>query len=339
MHKQKPKIGRRILLAIVLFVIFMLSWNSIKLNKTITIKPGDTFQVFVKDASFMQKFKIKTYLMFHRDIDLSKLEIWSYIFSGKYSKAEFLDTIVAWPRVKYQRITVLEWRSIYDIDANLTAKWLITTGQYLSLVTDPVIIKKYTDKYSFLSSTKKTLTSLEWFLYPDTYNVDVEKNPVDQLVYLQLEAFKSKVWNVVENNISSAKLNWRDSMIMASIVEKEERNDKNKPVVAGILINRLKIGMRIDADITLCYWYKQPYETCTPNFIVRNLNDTKNPYNTRQQYWLPPQPIANPSLSTIQAVLNDENLGYIYYLHDMNWQIHYAKTTDEHTQNKNMYLK
>jgi len=58
-------------------------------------------------------------------------------------------------------------------------------------------------------------------------------------------------------------------LILASVVEKEERNTKNKPTVAGIFFNRLANGMRLDADITLCYGLHEPYETCTPALISR----------------------------------------------------------------------
>jgi UPF0755 protein len=74
--------------------------------------------------------------------------------------------------------------------------------------------------------------------------------------------------------------------------------------------------MRLDADITLCYGLKEPYETCTPSVIVKKISDKSNIYNTRQNYGLPPQPIANPSVESIVAVLNFQKTDYLYYLHD-----------------------
>lgn len=72
-------------------------------------------------------------------------------------------------------------------------------------------------------------------------------------------------------------------LTLASVIEKEERAAANKPTVAGIFLKRLSLGMRIDADITLCYGLKTGYETCTPVLIAKSVSDTKNPYNTRQQ--------------------------------------------------------
>lgn len=69
---------------------------------------------------------------------------------------------------------------------------------------------------------------------------------------------------------------------MASIVEKEERNNANKATVAGILLKRFQIGTLIGADISLCYSFKQPYKVCTPSFIGQHVSEDTNPYNTRR---------------------------------------------------------
>ena len=111
---------------------------------------------------------------------------------------------------------------------------------------------------------------------------------------------------------------------LASIIEKEERNPINKPRVVGIFLNRIQQGMRIDADITLCYGLHQGYEKCKPDLIVRSLKDTTNLYNTRVHSGLTPGPISSPSLETILAVLNVEKTSNLYYLHDMQGNIRYA---------------
>jgi UPF0755 protein len=67
----------------------------------------------------------------------------------------------------------------------------------------------------------------------------------------------------------SSKITWYDTVILASIVEKEERTTTNKPTVAGVFFNRLANSMRLDADITLCYGLHEPYETCTPVLISK----------------------------------------------------------------------
>ena len=96
--------------------------------------------------------------------------------------------------------------------------------------------------------------------------------------------------------------------------------------------------MKLDADITLCYGLQQPYASCTPSVIANNISDKSNPYNTRQKGGLPPQPISNPSVESIIAVLHPQTSEYLYYLHGSDGIIHYGRTLEEHNANKK-YLK
>ena len=338
-NKSKPKKKKYWIRIIILLIICIgrYQWSKgIHITAEVRIMPGDNFQKLLEPLASRDKTRIKVYIKSHK-IDFSKLEPGTYDFSGAYSKDDFIKTILAGPSNKYLRITILEGRSSYDIDQALSRKGISSPGAYLQFITDPTIIAKYQAKYPFLQNV--TLKTLEGFLYPDTYNVDAGDNPIDQLVYLQLEAFKNKVYLPHQQEIAGQGNNWYNSLILASIVEKEEKNGANKATVAGIFIKRLQSNMRLDADITLCYGLQQPYEACTPAVIAQHINDTTNPYNTRQQKGLPPQPISNPSVESIVAALNPQASDYLFYLHDKSGNIHYAKTVDEHNQNKVNYLQ
>ncbi len=332
---KKKKSGIRIVILLVICVLRYIWGKGFSLNAEIKILPGGTISSLIKPLSSRNQARLKVYIKTHH-VDFSQLEPGTYEFSGHYSKSQFIQTILAGPSNKYIKITVLEWRSIYDIDASLTKKWIINQWEYIALVTDPTIIAKYQAKYPFLSNINIPLTTLEWFLYPDTYNLDAVNNIVDQLVYLQLETFKKRVRDTHQSEISST--NRYQNMILASIVEKEERNNANKATVAGIFFKRLNIWMKLDADITLCYGLHQPYATCTPNVIAKNISDENNPYNTRKKWWLPPQPISNPTVESIVAVLHPQATDYLFYLHGSDGTIHYGRTLEEHNANK-QYLK
>jgi len=333
---KKPKIWRWILLGLLIIIVrIVFIGGNFSYNKTITIKQGDTFQTLLKDFSWKQKIRIKWYVR-HHDIDFSNLTMGSYVFSGEYSPASFVQFVQEWPKFQYTTIKILEGWSMYDIDNALSNKWYLTTGAYIQFISNPALISTYQTKYSFLKWLQ--LKSLEGFLYPDTYKVDKEKDLLDQLIYLQLEAFKKRVWKDAEGIVGISPLSWYDSIKLASIVEKEERSTVNRPTVAGILIKRLKMGTLIGADISLCYFFEKPYSECKPAFISQHIQDN-NPYNTRVVKGLPPTPVSNPSASSIMSVLQPQQSDYFYYLHDMNGSIHYGKTLDEHNQNRNMYLK
>lgn len=333
---KKRKTWTRIVILFVIIVLRYIWGKGFSLDAEIKILPGGTISSLLKPLSSRNQTRLKVYIKTHH-VDFSQLEPGTYEFSGHYTKSKFIQTILAGPSNKYIKITVLEWRSIYDIDASLTKKWVINQWEYIALVTDPTIIAKYQAKYPFLSNINIPLTTLEWFLYPDTYNVDAGNNIVDQLVYLQLGAFKTRVRDTHQSEISN--INRYQNMILASIVEKEERNNANKATVAGIFFKRLNIWMKLDADITLCYGLHQPYASCTPSVIARNISDKSNPYNTRQNGWLPPQPISNPTVESIVAVLHPQATDYLYYLHGSDGTIHYWKTLEEHNQNKKNYLQ
>ena len=96
--------------------------------------------------------------------------------------------------------------------------------------------------------------------------------------------------------------------------------------------------MKIDADITLCYGLRTSYTSCTPAVIARNVSDKNNVYNTRAIRGLPPTTICNPTRESINAVINPQASDYLYYLHDMQGNIHYGTTLEEHNANKAKYL-
>lgn len=335
--KKNKKIWRWIVVALVIFGGWFTLRPSFELNQTIELKAGESAQVFFQSLDWNHRIQVKMYVKNH-NTDFSTIDAGNYIFSGSYTPASFVETILAGPQIDYATITVLEWWSIYDIDSSLSAKWLISNWDYIAFVTNPSIISKYKERYPFLKSIS-TLTTLEGFLYPDTYKVDKEWNIIDQLVYLQLEAFNKTVWNSATQLLDKQKLSRYEAMTLASIVEKEERNDSNKATVAWILLKRFQIGTLIWADVSLCYYFKQPYKLCTPAVIGQNVKDSTNPYNTRALKWMPPTPISNPNISSILAVLQPQETPYFFYLHDDKWAIHYATTLDEHNQNKKFYIK
>lgn len=342
-RKSKPKIFRRILLLILVVLAYNIFLAPINLNEKITINQWDNFSVFLKDLSSIQKTRIKLYAKLNHK-NISDLDIWNYTFNGKYSPKEFVNIILKWPKQDFLVYTALEWRSIYDIDSDLTKKWYISAGQYVSYVSDYNFIHQL--DYEFLNEQTyiwKSLPSLEWFLYPDTYYLIKGKDVIPQLVKAQLDWFNNKIRKKYKSEIDS-KINQSDSLsfyqrlTLSSIVEKEERNNANKPTVAWILLKRFQSNIRLDADITLCYGYKIPYEKCTPAVIWNRIFDDSNIFNTRRKFWLPPQPISNPSAETFASTINYKKTDYLFYLHDDQWKIHYAVDLAWHNQNRQDYL-
>lgn len=320
-----------IIWAVLLTIIFafyqVLSVGSTVIHKwTYTIQEGDTA------SSIPKRFNI--------DVNNTLYKIWlktvwinptlkagNFNINKDISLSELLQKSLNNPQALEDEITILPGRNIYDIDESLSTKWIINKWDLISFSEN--IPADIMSKYTFL----KWVNSLEWFLYPDTYRIPKDAKIWD-IVLILLSEFKSKV-------ADNFKLNWTklyNDMIMASIVQKEERNKENQPIVAWILLKRIESWIAIWADATVCYSYKKTSLECTPAFIWTKIH-TRSSYNTRSQLWLPPTPISNFTSDTFWAVFSPEVSPYYYYLHDNEWYIHFAKTLDEHVRNKNLYLK
>lgn len=311
----------------------------------LTIEEGDTLVSVLADQSWLDRYRVRRAAGRH-GFEPWSLAIGTYgTLSGSLSIGDFYTWLAAGPSTMYEKVTVLEGWSIYDTDELLVDKWRIRPGEYISYVTDPAVIRDLRTQYSFLDIGPNGLSSLEWFLYPDTYYIDLDDPLLPQLVTLQMNAFSERIWLVMGNNI----LEWvarndvwvssYELLTMASVVLKEERNASYQSLVAGVFHNRLEANMRLDADITLCYGLAIPYESCAPRTIVEHLDDASNPYNTRAVAWLPPTPISSLTPAVVRAVIDVDFHDYMYYLHDPQGVIHPAVTYQKHLDNKKQYLQ
>ena len=187
---------------------------------------------------------------------------------------------------------------------------------------------------SFTQEFLSASAELEGFLFPDTYLFpkDAEATSV---VKKMRSTFDIKTAELKEG-IDASTLTLKEIIILASIIERETRTEGERPIVAGVLINRLNIGMGLQADATVQYavgtagnWWP----ILTKEDLLVN-----SPYNTYRFRGLPPAPIANPGLSSITAAVFPEESDYLYYLHDAKGQAYFARTLAEHNENVRQYL-
>ena len=176
--------------------------------------------------------------------------------------------------------------------------------------------------YEFLKTIKAN--SLEGFLFPDTYEFR-DSDGASVILGKFLENFELKAGNLV---------NSYNTLTTASILEKEVQTEQDMRIVAGILNNRLRLGMLLQVDATLAH--------ITGKKTGQITNQDKlidSPYNTYKYTGLPPAPIANPGLKAINAALNPTSSDYLYYLTSQDGATYFAETLEEHNKNKNLYLR
>ncbi len=280
-------------------------------------------------ASLPKAFNLQispTYLKLYLRLSWTKSDIkaWSFTINDDMTFQEFLIKKASKPDWLDREITILPWWNIFDIDEMLAYKSVIKPGELITLSKN--ISPALTSKYPFLK-----WHSLEGFIYPDTYRVALDAK-LEDILKVTLDEFVKKIYT------SNKWSDFYDNLIMSSIVEKEERDPLNKPIVAWILLKRLKENIAIWADATVCYQYEITSSNCTSQFIWEKIY-IKSKYNTRERAWLPPTPISNMSADTFDAVANPKSSQYYYYLHDLKWNIHYASSLKEHNNNKFKYLR
>lgn len=342
-----------ILVIISMSVFFLLTLKyiinkDIYLEKEVIINKWDTMSLLYDAMTSIDRIWFKLFIKLN-NIDTSKIQEWIYQFSWVYNKQEILDNLNQWPQLSYTKVVILEWRNKYDIDEYLFNVGVAQKWQYIEAVTDKEIINYFAAKYEFLKKINPNIESLEWFLFPNTYNLDIKDNMIQELMNMQLDSFESNIWNnfswdilQFDDKLKSYNFKIKISpywlLVMSSIVEKEEKTNSNKAIVSWILLNKLEKENRIYADISLCYWLKMSWNECTPRVIWNNVSDSNNIYNTRKVSWIPPTPIWNPSKATINHFLNFEKTIYMYYLHDNKWQLHPSENLSEHNYKKSKYL-
>lgn len=180
----------------------------------------------------------------------------------------------------------------------------------------------------------------EGFMFPDTYRVPRDAT-AGAVADMFRKTFDLKVTSQMRAEAKKIGLSFDDVLILASIVEREGRGDDDRPVIAGILLKRLKADWPLQADATLQYalGYQPKEKTWWKKELTEEDKSVQSPYNTYRNPGLPPGPIGNPGLAAINAVLGAKTTDYWYYLHDTKGVAHYGRTLEEHTANIVNYLR
>ena len=173
-------------------------------------------------------------------------------------------------------------------------------------------------------------------LFPDTYEL-MDQPTAKEVIKKMDDNYLFRISELLPTD---------DQLVLASIVEREAASDSERADIAGVFANRLKIGMKLEADPTVQYqkdsnnypqiglisydfWQKTSYG---------DLRGVQGPYNTYLHSGLPPSPICNPGLASIEAAVNPAQHDYYYFLHGSDGNIYFSKNEAEHNRKKAEYL-
>lgn len=199
------------------------------------------------------------------------------------------------------------------------------------------------ERYPFLT-TRPAGTTLEGYLFPSTYQIPVDDPAASDLIERQLESFGTQVVPLYEaaRAEGATNLDLYAVLTVASIVEREAVVPSERPAIAAVYLNRLAVGMKLDADPTVQYamgyqpdtnqWWKTPVS-------LSEYSNVNSPYNTYLYPGIPPGPIASPGLDSIRAVLYPDEHNYIFFVAvpDGSGAHVFAETWDEHLINVRRY--
>ncbi|MBP9702048.1 endolytic transglycosylase MltG [Candidatus Woesebacteria bacterium] len=291
-----------------IFIVWALwSWITSPLDPSasfnaIAIKPGSSVKSIANTLKANNLIRSETLFVLYVRFNDIKLKAGDYTLSPSQSIPELAQALTT-GRENEIRVTIPE-------------------GYRREQISEVIESKLGIKQLDFLSASK----GLEGTLFPDTYAFSKDATAND-VVKVMTDTFakKTAILDLTQSDI-----------VLASIVEREALTPAEKPVVAGILKNRLADGWALEVDATIQYimgksgdWWPVPL-----------LGDRKrvSPYNTYLNRTLPPAPIGNPGIIALTAVANPATTPYYFYLHDKTGLIHYAATNAEHEANIAKYI-
>lgn len=223
-------------------------------------------------------------------------------------------------------VTIPEGVTIKDINAILVKAGVLDEAASITNVEIRDLVKDY----PFLEH----ISSLEGFLFPDTYRLEIGSSP-EEVVRKLLNNFVDKAWDDLKRDDD-----WYSMLTLASFLEREVTEFENRQIVAGILLKRLRAGIPLQVDATLSYIKcNGEFLGCKDVRVLRTDTELVSPYNTYKRLGWTPTPISNPGEEAIEATLNSKPSPYWYYLSARETgETIFSRTLDEHNENRAKYL-
>ncbi len=220
-------------------------------------------------------------------------------------------------------ITIPEGLTVYETAEILYDKGFVDVDRFLHLCTDE----------DFIRSLGIASSSLEGYLFPDTYALSPSQNDSDIILTFVHNFYKhTQTLGIAYDSLHRI-------ITIASLVEKEAKVAEERAVIAKVFMNRLKTRRPLESCATILYALKrQNYEKYKDKtrLLERDLK-LDSPYNTYQHYGLPPGPICSPGEQSIKAVLHPANVDYLYFVSRGDGRHHFSRTYREHVAAKERY--
>ncbi|MDP8200748.1 MAG: endolytic transglycosylase MltG [Candidatus Tenebribacter burtonii] len=327
------KLARKVIIVLVILTILLVLYITSlvilpkKVNEIlIDISKGESAQAIAE--KLYEKNVIHSKRVFYLYVKFTNLDktlsFGKYHFSGKLSLLDVVK-IIKFGKVVLRKVTIPEGLTVKKTAKVLSQYGFVDQNKFIVLCNDSLFAMKLTGF---------SVPSLEGFLYPETYHFPYEVSEQYIIKTLVQEFFsQTQSFDFVPNR----DLDFYETLVLASIVEREARYRDEQPTIASVYLNRIKYNYKLQADPTVAYALELEGKI-RKKIYYRDLK-IDSPFNTYKNYGLPPTPICSPAISAIQAVLEPTETDFFFFFANGSGRHEFNQTYQQHINQQNTINK
>ncbi|HEV2114891.1 MAG TPA: endolytic transglycosylase MltG [Terriglobales bacterium] len=290
-------------------------------QKFVLLNPGYTTRHIARELKSAGVIRSSTaFLLWHFVVHPRTLKAGEYLFD-KSANAVQIHRRLARGDVYVHTVVIPEGFNIFEVAQAMQAAGLGPQQEFLRAARADAVLIKDLDPQA---------TSLEGYLFPDTYQFTRAQTATDMLSVM-VHRFREKAHSL---GLSG---NMHQVVTMASIIEKETALPEERPVVASVYYNRLDQRVALDADPSIIY--AELLAGAYTGALHHDDMQFNSPYNTYRHAGVPPGPIANPGVASLKAAMRPATTDYLYFVSDGDGHHRFAATLEEHNHNVALYRK
>lgn len=329
-HRKKKRTGRNIVIIIITALAVFYTGNMlapVPVHQEVSFQvpgqatTGDIAQILEDEGLIRNKLLFEMYIRF-TGLD-RKLRAGEYSFSGEITLTD-IGAKLSRGQAQTDKVTIPEGYNVEQIALLLEEKGLADHDKFLE------VTQSGDFSYPYLPP-KNSEDRLEGYLFPDTYQI-IPGWPEEKIVAMMLKRFDDVFLPEWHDRTQEMNTTIPEIVTLASIIEKEAKVEEDRPVIASVFYNRMKIGMHLESCATVQYALGEVKEV----LLYEDLK-IDSPYNTYLNGGLPPGPIANPGKDSLKAALYPAESNFFYFVAKPDGSHYFSRTLAEHNEGKRKY--